>query len=70
MEYLHIMVPVAVLIVIAVIAILFWAVRAGQFDDLERQGYNILLDDEPVKKKPLQDKKMTVSPPQQKNDEH
>jgi len=28
------------------IGLLFWSVRTGQFDDLERQGYNILLDDE------------------------
>ncbi|MCO4320650.1 cbb3-type cytochrome oxidase assembly protein CcoS [Aliidiomarina quisquiliarum] len=49
MEYLHIMVPVAVLIVVAIIGLLFWAVRTGQFDDLERQGYNILLDDEAPK---------------------
>ncbi|HLV47893.1 MAG TPA: cbb3-type cytochrome oxidase assembly protein CcoS [Aliidiomarina sp.] len=55
MEYLHIMVPVAVLIVIAIIIILFWAVRTGQFDDLERQGYNILLDDEGPKKKPTEE---------------
>lgn len=51
MEYLHIMVPVAVLIVVVIIGLLFWAVRTGQFDDLERQGYNILLDDEAPKKK-------------------
>ena len=46
MEYLHIMVPVAIIIVAALIGLLFWSVRTGQFDDLERQGYNILLDDE------------------------
>ncbi|RUO44167.1 cbb3-type cytochrome oxidase assembly protein CcoS [Aliidiomarina taiwanensis] len=46
MEYLHIMVPVAIIIVAALIGLLFWSVRTGQFDDLERQGFNILLDDE------------------------
>lgn len=46
MEYLHIMVPVAIIIVAGLIGLLFWSVRSGQFDDLERQGYNILLDDE------------------------
>lgn len=45
------MVPVAVLIVIVIIGLLFWAVRTGQFDDLERQGYNILLDDDTPKPK-------------------
>lgn len=57
MEYLHIMVPVAVIIVIAIIGLLFWAVRTGQFDDLERQGYNILLDDEKPKQQPSTDSK-------------
>ncbi|WP_113905854.1 cbb3-type cytochrome oxidase assembly protein CcoS [Aliidiomarina celeris] len=51
MEFLHIMVPVAVIIVIALVIILFWAVRTGQFDDLERQGFNILMDEEQKKAK-------------------
>ncbi|WP_194755634.1 cbb3-type cytochrome oxidase assembly protein CcoS [Aliidiomarina indica] len=46
MEILHLMVPIAIILVIIAIALFFWAVRTGQFDDLERQGYNILLDDE------------------------
>lgn len=62
MEYLHIMVPVAVLIVIVIIGLLFWAVRTGQFDDLERQGYNILLDDDAPKPKP---KTVTKKQPKQ-----
>lgn len=45
MEILHVMVPVAILLVVGAIVVFFWAVRNGQFDDLERQGYNILLDD-------------------------
>lgn len=46
MEILHLMVPIAILLVVIAIVIFFWAVRSGQFDDLERQGYNILLDDD------------------------
>lgn len=51
MEILHLMVPIAVILVIIAIALFFWAVRTGQFDDLERQGFNILLDEE--QKKPM-----------------
>lgn len=51
MEILHIAVPAAVLLVIFALIVFWWAVRHGQFDDLERQGMNILLDEEPQKKK-------------------
>ncbi|MCL5255651.1 MAG: cbb3-type cytochrome oxidase assembly protein CcoS [Gammaproteobacteria bacterium] len=51
MEILHLMVPIAIILVVIAIVIFFWAVRSGQFDDLERQGYNILLDDDQKKKK-------------------
>jgi cbb3-type cytochrome oxidase maturation protein len=28
------------------VSIFFWAVRSNQFDDLDRQGYSILFDDD------------------------
>ena len=27
-------------------AVLFWAIRSGQFDDMEGQGHQILMDDD------------------------
>lgn len=50
MEILHIAVPAAILLVAFSIGIFWWAVKHGQFDDLERQGMNILLDEGPKKK--------------------
>ena len=50
MEILHIAVPGAILLVGLAIAIFWWAVKHGQFDDLERQGMNILLDEAPTKR--------------------
>lgn len=58
MEILHIAVPAAILLVVFAIVIFWWAVKHGQFDDLERQGMNILLDEEP-KKKPAKDQSDT-----------
>lgn len=46
MEILHLMVPIAIILVVIAIVIFFWAVRTGQFDDLERQGYSVLLDED------------------------
>lgn len=40
------------------IGIFFWAVKSDQFEDLERQGYNILFDDD-VKDKSEETKKVS-----------
>lgn len=45
MESLYVLIPIALIFVAVAIAIFFWAVRSDQFEDLERQGMNILLDE-------------------------
>lgn len=49
MESLYILIPIAILFVIIAVVIFFWAVRSDQFEDLERQGMNVLLDDDDPK---------------------
>ena len=46
MSIIYILIPVAVLLTSLGIYIFFWAVKAEQFDDLEKQGMSILFDDE------------------------
>lgn len=46
MESLYILIPIAILFVIIAVVIFFWGVRSDQFEDLERQGMNVLLDDD------------------------
>ncbi|MCV5275003.1 cbb3-type cytochrome oxidase assembly protein CcoS, partial [Escherichia coli] len=46
MESLYILIPIAIVLVCVAVAIFLWAVRSDQFEDLERQGHNILLDEE------------------------
>jgi cbb3-type cytochrome oxidase maturation protein len=46
MEVIYFLVPMAVLIVVGIAAGLFWAVKSGQFDDLEGPAHQILMDDE------------------------
>ncbi|WP_420849287.1 cbb3-type cytochrome oxidase assembly protein CcoS [Pseudidiomarina insulisalsae] len=43
---MYILIPIAIFFVIIAVAIFFWAVRSDQFEDLERQGMNVLLDDD------------------------
>lgn len=46
MSIIYTLIPVAILFVLIAAAIFFWAVRSDQFEDLDRQGSNILFDDE------------------------
>ncbi|WP_438819290.1 cbb3-type cytochrome oxidase assembly protein CcoS [Colwellia marinimaniae] len=42
---MYILIPVAVMLTALAIYLFFWAVKAEQFDDLEKQGMSILFDE-------------------------
>ena len=42
MESLYLLLPMSVLLVLGLIALFAWALGAGQFDDLEREGLRVL----------------------------
>jgi cbb3-type cytochrome oxidase maturation protein len=42
MDILYLLVPVSVLLVLALMALFYWALDRGQFDDLEREAERIL----------------------------
>ena len=46
MESLYILIPIAIVLVCVAIVIFIWAVKSEQFEDLERQGHNILFEDD------------------------
>jgi len=48
MEILYVLIPVSVLLVLAILAVLGWAVNSGQFEDIEQEGLRILQPDEPT----------------------
>ena len=48
MEILFVLVPISLLLVGLAVAAFIWAVNSGQFEDLERHGYEILFDDDDV----------------------
>ena len=47
MEVLPLLIAIALVLVVIMIAAFFWAVKSGQFDDLEGPAHQILMDDEP-----------------------
>jgi cbb3-type cytochrome oxidase maturation protein len=51
MEILYLLIPLALILVAVIVWVFMWAIRSGQFDDMEGPAHSILMDDdEPVKK--------------------
>ena len=46
MDIIYLLLPVALIIVVIIIAVFFWAVKSDQFDDLEGPAHRILMDDD------------------------
>lgn len=46
MGIIYVLIPIAIIIVALALVIFFWAVKTNQFEDLDRQGYSILFDDD------------------------
>jgi cbb3-type cytochrome oxidase maturation protein len=51
MEILYILVPLSVVLVFGIGAVFWFAVRSGQFDDLEGPALKILTDDDTPQRK-------------------
>ncbi len=46
MDIIYLLLPVALIIVIIIVGVFFWAVKSDQFDDLEGPAHRILMDDD------------------------
>jgi cbb3-type cytochrome oxidase maturation protein len=46
MNILYLLIPLGLVLVVIMVAAFFWAVRGGQFDDLQTPAVQILLDDD------------------------
>ena len=49
MKSLFILIPIAMVIVFIAVAVFYWAVKSGQYEDLDAEGKRILFDDEDPK---------------------
>ncbi|KKO46663.1 hypothetical protein WG68_05100 [Arsukibacterium ikkense] len=55
MSIIYVLIPIAILFVMLGLAIFFWAVRSKQFEDLDKEGFSILFDEDQQEKQPRQD---------------
>ena len=46
MKMLYVLIPLAVMLLAFAVWALVWAIRSGQFDDLESHGWSVVLDDD------------------------
>jgi cbb3-type cytochrome oxidase maturation protein len=46
MEILYLLIPLSMLLVAVIVWLFLWAVRSGQFDDMEGPAHQILMDDD------------------------
>jgi cbb3-type cytochrome oxidase maturation protein len=45
MDILFLLVPLSVVLVLAVMTLFYWALHAGQFENVDREGERILRDE-------------------------
>lgn len=48
MNVIYLLIPMALILVAAIAWAFFWAVRSGQFDDLEGPAHRIIMDDDRI----------------------
>ena len=48
MEIIFLLIPLSLVLVGGIVWAFFWAVRSGQFDDLEGSAHRILMDDDDI----------------------
>ena len=46
MDILYLLIPISLAIVAVIAAVFLWAVRTGQFEDMEGPAHRILMDDD------------------------
>ena len=46
MSMLYVLIPLAIILLAFAVWALVWAIRTGQFDDLESHGWSVVLDDD------------------------
>jgi len=49
MSIIYVLIPIAMIFVAIAVMVFFWAVKSNQYDDLDREGVNILFDEDQPK---------------------
>lgn len=66
MDSLYLLIPIALFFCVIAIKLLLWAIDSGQYDDLDKEAWKILADEEPGEAAPDQDKTQANKPMKEK----
>ncbi|MEH6617437.1 MAG: cbb3-type cytochrome oxidase assembly protein CcoS [Porticoccus sp.] len=69
MASLYLLIPVSLIFCALAVAIFFWAVNSGQYDDLDGEGERILFEDDVDLEKPEEKNLQTEELLEEKHDE-
>jgi cbb3-type cytochrome oxidase maturation protein len=67
MEIIYLLIPISLILLALIVWILLWAVRDGQYDDLEGPAYRILMDEDKIVERDVELDKKTEKTDSQKN---
>jgi len=59
MEIIYVLIPISLILLVLIVWILLWAVRDGQYDDLEGPAYRILMDEDKIVERDVEPAKIT-----------
>lgn len=63
MDILFTLIPLSIILIFAILVALYWAVRSGQFEDLDVEAERILLDDDMAATPPGRPGRQSVQSP-------
>lgn len=66
MDSLYLLIPIALLFCVIAIKLLLWAIDSGQYDDLDKEAWKILADDDPGEVSRNQDQTLATKPMEEK----
>ena len=62
MNVLFLLIPVSLILLVLAVAVFFWAVRSGQFDDLETPAYRVLMDTDEARRREREQETTMLDP--------
>ena len=62
MDSLYLLIPIALVFCAIAIKLLLWAINSGQYDDLDKEAWRILADDNPSPTPPQAEHKDNAPP--------
>ena len=48
MKIIYLLIPISLILLTGIVWVLLWAVRSGQYDDLEGPAHRILMDEDKI----------------------